>query len=91
MVMGCLAIMFSRHRATRYLNLLANYAGGLHLYFYIFKHQGKKRKFDPRDLAKSGRSFTWRSQVLDNMIWSCVSGVTLWTMYEALLIWGYAH
>ncbi len=75
----------------RNLLLMVMCAGGLHLYFFVYKKQGKKRKFDPRDLTRSGRAFTMNNQVLDNMIWTCASGVTVWTAYEALLIWGYAN
>ena len=71
--------------------LLAIVAGGLHLYFYTFKKQGQKLKYDPRPLAKSGRQFTLGGQVRDNMFWSLSSGVFFWTLYEVILFWAMAN
>jgi sterol desaturase/sphingolipid hydroxylase (fatty acid hydroxylase superfamily) len=66
-------------------------AGGLQLYFYRLGRQGKRRKFDARDLARNHRGFTWGSQVRDNVFWSLGSGVAVWTAYEAVYIWAYAN
>lgn len=66
-------------------------AGGLHLYFYTFGKQGKTRKYDGRDLVSNHRGFTFGNQVLDNMFWTLASGVTVWTGFEVLLMWGYAN
>ena len=76
---------------ARNLGLTVLLAGGLHLYFYTFQKQGVKRKFDLRALVESSRTFTWNSQVRDNMFWTCVSGVTIWSAYEILLTWAYAN
>ena len=65
-------------------------AGGLHLYFYTFRKQGSVQKYQARGL-QTGKSFTFNDQVRDNMFWSLVSGVTLWTAYEALLIHALAN
>ncbi len=65
--------------------------GGLHLYFYTYKKQGLKRKFDKRDLNRNNKRFDWNNQVLDNMFWSLASGVALWTAYEVLMMWAYAN
>ncbi len=70
--------------------LMVLFAGGLHLYFYVFRLQRERRRYDSRDFGK-GRPYTFRNQVLDNMFWTIVSGVTVWTGYEALLIWGFAN
>lgn len=74
----------------RNLGLMVLVAGGLHLYFYTFGKQGTDRKYDARPLAK-GRIFTLGNQVHDNMFWTCASGVTVWTAYEAVLMWGFAN
>jgi sterol desaturase/sphingolipid hydroxylase (fatty acid hydroxylase superfamily) len=76
---------------ARNLMLLVLVAGGLHLYFHKFKKQGTELKYDKRELVKNNRTFTLRNQVVDNMIWSCASGVTLWTAYEVLFMWAYAN
>jgi len=66
-------------------------AGGLHLYFYSYKKQGLKLKFDPRDLAYKSRVFAFNNQVFDNVYYSIVYGVTFWTMFEILFLWSYAN
>ena len=76
---------------VRNLGLMVLVAGGLHLYFYTFKRQGTRRKFDPRDLTRDHPRFFGRNQVWDNIFWSCASGVTLWTAFEAVFMWAYAN
>ena len=71
--------------------LLLIVAGGLHLYFHAWKKQGDKLRFDPRELRKSGRTFTFNNQVRDNMFWSLGSGVLFWTPYEVLMFWSMAN
>ena len=78
-------------RILRNLLLMLLVAGGLHLYLYRFGRQGKARKYDARDLAKDSGSFTGRSQLLDNMFWSCAGGVTVWSAYEVLYLWAAAN
>ncbi|MFT5505337.1 MAG: lathosterol oxidase [Gammaproteobacteria bacterium] len=75
----------------RNLALIFLVAGGLHLYFHTFKRQGDDRHYDARPMAKNNRVFTFNNQVLDNMFWSCVSGVTIWTAYETLMMWAMAN
>ncbi len=66
-------------------------AGGLHLYFFTFKGQGKLLKYDARmDMEKSGK-FSFRNQTWDNMFWSLASGATVWSAYEALYLWALAN
>ncbi len=71
--------------------LLTLVAGGLHWWFYIKKGQGTDTKFNKRGLADNDEVFLWRNQVKDNMFWSLVSGVSIWTAYEALTLWWYAN
>lgn len=75
----------------RNLGLMVLVAGGLHLYLYTFRKQGDKRQYDTRPLATNSRSFTFGDQVRDNMFWTLASGVTTWTAFEVLLMWGYAN
>ena len=83
---GWIAQMFIRN-----LVLMTIVAGGLHLYFFVHRRQGKRLKFDPRELASGNRSFTFSSQVLDNMFWTLGSGVAFWTAYEAIMLWAMAN
>ncbi len=76
---------------VRNLILMCLVAGGLHWYFYILKGQGDDYRFDARPLAKRSRVFTFNSQVRDNMFWTLVSGVTVWSAYEVLMMWSLAN
>ncbi len=75
----------------RNLALMLLVAGGLHLYFYVFKRQGAERQFDNRPFITQNKYFTFKSQVFDNMFWSLASGVTIWTAYEVLMLWSLAN
>ena len=83
---GWIAVIYLRN-----LVLMTLVAGGLHLYFYSFSRQGKKLKFDPRELARDNGKYTFRNQVHDNMFWTLASGVTVWTVYEVAYFWAAAN
>ena len=76
---------------ARNLVLIFLVAGGLHLWFYTFSGQGRRLKFEARDLMKDNGTYTFRNQVQDNMFWSIISGVTAWTVYEVLYFWAAAN
>ena len=66
-------------------------AGGLHLYLFTFRAQGKRLKYDPREeLEKSGK-FSFRNQVWDNVFWSLAGGAVTWTAYEVAYLWALAN
>ena len=75
----------------RNIALLFLVAGGLHLWFYSFTAQGKKLKYDARDLARNNGVYTFRNQILDNMFWTLASGATVWTAFEILYWWAAAN
>ena len=66
-------------------------AGGLHLWLYRAKRQGNRLKYDARGQAKDNGSFTFRSQVWDNMFWSLASGISFATLYTILWFWAAAN
>ena len=68
------------------LVLMLCWAGGIHLYFYTFAMQGDHRQFDMNAMQKGGQ-FTFGGQVFDNMFWTLVYGVSIWTIYECGLLW----
>ncbi len=70
--------------------LLSLVAGALHWWLYMRRSQNKKFKFNHKWLATDGKLFLWRNQVWDNMFWCLVSGVTIWTLFEAITLWIYA-
>lgn len=66
-------------------------AGSLHLYFYTLRRQRDDEKYDPRDLARKSKLFHFNDQVRDNLFWTLVSAVGIWSCYEALMMWAYAN
>ena len=66
-------------------------AGSLRLYLYRWGKQGQARKFDRSMANKDAGRFTFGNQVYDNIFWSLVSGVTIWTGFETLLLWAQAN
>jgi len=75
----------------RNMALMTLVAGGLHWFFYMRKRQGDRLKFDPRELMRRGRQFTFGGQVRDNMFWTLTTGVGVWTAYEVLMFWAMAN
>ena len=71
--------------------LLFAIAGGLHWLLYIKQNQGSVFKFNGSWLAVNNRRFLFKNQVRDNMFWSLISGVTIWTLYETLILWSFAN
>ena len=71
--------------------VLSLVAGSLHWWLYIKKSQKTDTKFTRRWLAEENARFLWGDQVLDNMTFSLLSGVTVWTMFEAATYWWYAN
>ena len=66
-------------------------AGGLHLWFHHYALQGTTLKYDPRPFPRQGRMFSFSSQLKDNIFWTVASGVTVWSLFEALCWWGLAN
>jgi len=66
-------------------------AGGLHLYFHVFKLQGTERRYESRELQRDNPRFFLRDQVKDNLFWTMISGVPVWTAYEVFFFWAMAN
>ncbi len=75
----------------RNLVIVTLLAQGLHLVLYRWQWQGSAKKYDPRPYPRKGRMFTFGDQYLDNVFWALASGVTIWTMFEALILWAMAN
>ena len=71
--------------------LLTLVAGSLHLYFYTFKKQNRDLKYERKFLNRNSKIHNFGNQVLDNMFWSLLSGVSIWTAYEATYFWASAN
>ena len=72
----------------RNLVIVTLLAGGLHLWFHGYAVQGDHTKYDPRPFPRQGRMFSFSDQLKDNMFWTIASGVTVWSVFEALGWWG---
>lgn len=75
----------------RNLALLWIMAGTWHLLLYILKLQGTHKKYDAKWQSTQNPSFLFKDQVLDNIFWSSVSGVSFWTAYEILFLWAWGN
>ena len=65
--------------------------GGLHLRFYTLGRQGTRYMLNRRSPTGDGRQFLFGNQVRENMFWTLVSGVGIWTAYEVLTLWAFAN
>ncbi len=66
-------------------------AGGLHFYFYTRRGQGRKLKFERRDMGRNNALWSFSDQVLDNMFWTLGSGVAQLTAFQVLTMWMMAN
>ena len=66
-------------------------AGGLHLRLFVTSGQGTKFKYNNKWLSRHDSKFLFGNQVWDNVFWSLVSGCLIWTGYEAVTLWMFAH
>jgi sterol desaturase/sphingolipid hydroxylase (fatty acid hydroxylase superfamily) len=76
---------------VRNLILLVVFTGALHLWLYTFKAQGERFKLHPQWWGEKKPKFLFGNQALDNVFWSIISGCTVWSAYEVLLMWSYAN
>ena len=66
-------------------------AGILHYWLYTVRGQGKRFKYDARDLAKSNGTFTFGNQIHDNMFWTLASGIPICASVQILIYWAMAN
>jgi sterol desaturase/sphingolipid hydroxylase (fatty acid hydroxylase superfamily) len=65
--------------------------GFLHLRLYIRKSQGNLFKYNHRWPSKDNDAFMFKDQTRDNMFWTLVSGLPIWTAYEVGMLWAMAN
>jgi sterol desaturase/sphingolipid hydroxylase (fatty acid hydroxylase superfamily) len=65
--------------------------GLFHLRLYVRRGQGNRFKYNAKWLATDNQFFLFRNQTKDNMFWTMVSGVPMWTAYEVLTLWAFAN
>ena len=76
---------------ARNVVLLTLVAGGLHLRLYMTRGQGTRYKYSSKWLAAHDSKFLFKNQTWDNIFWNLTSGCIIWTGYEAVTLWLYAH
>jgi lathosterol oxidase len=77
--------------ALRNLVIVLVVAGGLHLFLFTFRRQADDLRYDARPLSKKSKTFHFGNQVWDNMFWTLVGAVPIGTLWECLMLWGYAN
>lgn len=65
--------------------------GAWHLWLYVWRKQGTTFKYNRKWPKEKSSAFLFNNQTKDNMFWTLVSGVPIWTAYEVLLLWAYAN
>lgn len=65
--------------------------GAWHLWLYAWRKQDTTFKYNRNWPSKTSSVFLFNNQNYDNMFWTLVSGVPIWTAYEVLMLWGYAN
>jgi len=66
------------------------FIGAWHLWLYVWKKQANKFKYNRNWPEQKSTVFTFNSQISDNLFWTFIYGVPIWTAYEVVLLWGYA-
>lgn len=61
--------------------------GAFHLRLYTRRAQDGRFKYNPKWPAPRSDRFTLGSQVRENVFWSLVSGVPIWTAWEVVTLW----
>ncbi len=71
--------------------LLCLVVGALHVRLFVQRAQGTRYKYSDKWLATGNPAFLFGNQLLDNLYWTFVSAVPIWTAYEVLTLWMYAN
>ena len=65
--------------------------GAWHMWLYAWRKQGAVFKYNRKWPSEKSSVFLFNNQTYDNIFWTLVSGVPIWTAYELLLLWAYAN
>lgn len=65
--------------------------GSWHIWLYVWRKQGVSFKYNRNWPEETAERFTFNNQTYDNIFWTLVSGVPIWTCYEVLLLWSCAN
>ena len=67
------------------------YTSFFHLYLYVFKFQDNNFKYNLSPLENSSSKFIFNNQFIDNLIWTFLSAVPIWSAYEITFFWMFAN
>jgi len=66
--------------------------GAFELHLYVLKRQENRFKYNGKFPGKQkNKAFWFQNQDIDNMLRTFLSGVTIWTTIEVLMLWAYAN
>jgi len=83
---GWIAVILARNMALIFI-----VAGVWHFRLYVQKAQGTDYKYSGRWLARDNPIFLFGNQLLDNVFWTVIGAVPIWTAYEVLTLWAFAN
>jgi len=83
--LGWVLVLLARNAA-----LTLVFYGLLHAWFYIYKRQGQIFKFNGKWPSLDNPTFAFKRQTADNILWTFISGVPIWTAFEAMTLWAMA-
>ena len=66
--------------------------GAFELHLYVLKRQERRFKYNGKfPSEQKSKAFWFESQNLDNILRTFLSGVTIWTAVEVLVLWAFAN
>lgn len=71
--------------------LVSCFFGFFHLRLYVQRKQGSEFKYNAKWLATDSPYFFLNNQTFDNLFYTYVSGVSIWTAWQAVTLWLYAN
>ncbi|MCC5972957.1 MAG: sterol desaturase family protein [Rubellimicrobium sp.] len=84
---GWILFLLARNAA-----LSAIWYGGFHFWLYIRRAQQKAFKYNGKWPEEGNAdAFLFKSQLADNLFWTFVFGIPIWTAFEVLGLWLYAN
>lgn len=84
--LGWIAYLLGRN-----LVMVLLFIGAWHWWLHVKRGQGTDFKYTTKWLARNNPVFMFRNQFLDNVFWTVVSAVPIWTAFEVVTMWLYAN
>jgi sterol desaturase/sphingolipid hydroxylase (fatty acid hydroxylase superfamily) len=66
--------------------------GAFELHLYVLRRQERRYKYNGKfPSEQKSKAFWFENQNVDNMLRTFLSGVTIWTAFEVLVLWAFAN